>query len=114
MTVLEGDAAIGTVVGEENDDELVSSVIDVVVAGRNTTSGLSHVTASLRLSPVANTIGGGVCSIPTLVGVIFKGQATDDSCTSGCCEAGDPDAFKCDDPLPTGPSIRFAFESTRL
>ena len=92
--------ASGAVGDDDEDKLLVSGVVDIIV--ENTTTGGLVVIAELTVAESALTLGGAICSIPTVIGVLFQGQGTDDDCKAGCCTPGAPDACVCDDELTTG------------
>ena len=96
VTLIQGPAATSAVAGSEDDGpDLVSHVVDIVIRGagganQRVLSGaggadpLVNVTFGVHPLP----LGGGSCTSPTLLGVVFGGQAESASCVAGCCREG--------------------------
>ena len=66
-------AAVATSGAAAGEADLVSNVVDIIFAGGANTSGLVHVSLSLDIAPLA--FGGDGCVVPTILGVVFGGQA---------------------------------------
>lgn len=74
VTVFQDDAAaVATSGAAAGEADLVSNVVDIIFAGGANTSGLVHVSLSLDIAPLA--FGGDGCVVPTILGVVFGGQA---------------------------------------
>ena len=91
VTVLEGEAAEAAVDDAQEgvmESTLLSDVVDIVILTPegNGSAGSSPVvaTASFGIAPSAiaalGGFGGAICSIPTVTGVLFQGEGTDDDC----------------------------------